>query len=429
MRFCVITLGCKVNAYESEHIKEKFREAGYEEVSITDSPDVVVINTCSVTNQSDAKSRHMIRMARRENEGSILVVCGCSAENHKESLLPLGVDVLIGNKDKSRVVELVDEFKHSSKTISRFYDMSKIDFEDMRLISEENKTRAFVKIQDGCDNFCSYCIIPFMRGLPRSKDIVSAEKEIAHLVEAGHKEVVLTGIHTGSYGRGYSFDLVDLIRRISSLDGLERIRISSIEITELGDKFLEELKSNPKICDHLHIPLQSGSDVVLKHMNRKYDTKYFLDKIDEIRNIRPNISITTDLIVGFPYETDEEFKSTVEFIKRVSFTKIHTFPFSLRSGTAAEAMKEAFVDERTKKQRVHEILELSNELESKYYSRFIGSTVEVIVESKTLSGCKGHTSNYMMVSLDRFCESGSLVEAKITSVDGLVVNGTIENVE
>lgn len=268
-----------------------------------------------------------------------------------------------------------------------------------------------------------------MRGNLRSKDIDVATKEIEELVKMGHSEIVLTGIHTGSYGRGQDYDLVDLIRRISQIEDLKRIRISSIEVTELDDKFLNELAQNPKICDHLHIPLQTGSDEILKHMNRKYDTEYFYNKIQTIRSIRPNISITTDLIVGFPYELEENFEETVRFIEKVRFTKIHTFPFSLRSGTKAEEMKDHFVDEATKKRRVHTILELSTKLEKEYYSQFIGKTLDVIVETGEESNLKGHTSNYILVHFKGRIKPGKTVPVKIDSLDGLIVNGEIEKVE
>jgi len=429
MKFNIITLGCKVNTYESEYIKEQFLKSNYKEVSLQDEPNVIIINTCSVTNQSDAKSRHVIRQAKRTCENAIIVVCGCSAQNHKEQLLELGIDILIGNKDKSKIVDLVEKYKKSSQSISKFYDMSNQNFEDMMLESKTDKTRAFVKIQDGCDNFCSYCIIPYLRGNIRSKDIEIAEKEIELLVNMGHSEVVLTGIHTGSYGRGKGYDLVDLIRRISKLENLKRIRISSIEITELDDKFLDELKHNSKICDHLHIPLQSGSDVVLKKMNRKYNTNYYLNVINKIRSIRPNINITTDLIVGFPYETDLEFENTFQFLKQVNFTKIHTFPFSLRSGTKAEEMKSHFIDEKIKKERVRRVLDLSSELENKYYHKFIGTTLEIIIETSKDGMSRGHTSNYIMINLKEELEEGISTNVNITSVDGLFVNGQREIIE
>lgn len=429
MKYNIITLGCKVNSYESEHIGERLREAGYEEVSLKDSPDVVVVNTCSVTNQSDAKSRHFIRMARRMCPDATLVVCGCSAQNHREELLDLDIDILIGNKDKSKIVDLIKEHDKSQKRFVKFYDLVDVPFEDMLLKNKENRTRAFVKIQDGCDNFCSYCIIPYLRGNKRNKDIKTATKEIETLVAMGHKEIVLTGIHTGSYGYNEDYDLVDLIRQISKFDGLKRIRISSIEITELSERFMEELANNDLLCDHMHIPLQSGSDRILSYMNRKYDTKYYREKIEELRRIRPNMSITTDLIVGFPNETEEDFEDTLKFLKEMRFTKIHTFPFSLRSGTKAEEMMNHAVSEKDKTVRVHRVLELSRHLEEEYYKLFIGKTLEMIVESSKDGLSKGHTSNYILVEAEGTLEEGSLVKVKITGVDDGTVNGIQENVE
>lgn len=425
MKFTILTLGCKVNSYESDYIREYLIAKGYENVLISEKPDIIIINTCSVTNQSDAKSRHMIRMSRRESESAIIIAIGCSAQNHKEELFEVGADIILGNKDKSKIIEYIEEYKKTKEKIIKMYDLDEVPFETMYLKNEENKTRAFVKIQDGCNNFCSYCIIPYLRGNIRSKNIDNAVNEINELVSNGHKEIVLTGIHTGSYGRGEDFDLVDLIKRISINPNLERIRISSIEITELNDKFMDELKNNPKICNHLHIPLQSGSDIVLSKMNRKYDTKYYLDKINEIRSIRPDISITTDLIIGFPYETDIEFNNTYNFLKKVGFTKIHTFPFSLRSGTKAESMMENAPSEKDKKDRVHKVLELSNELENKYYNKFIDKELNVLVESGKDGISEGHTDNYILVKLDKNIPSGTNVKAIIKEVYGTCVNGTV----
>lgn len=429
MTFCILTLGCKVNSYESDFMKEKFIENGYKEVTLNDNPNIVIINTCSVTNQSDAKSRHMVRLARRTTPNGVILACGCSAQNHKEELLDVGADIVIGTKDKSKVLEYINDFMKSKKQITKFYDMANQDFETMFIKSEKDKTRAFVKIQDGCNNFCSYCIIPYLRGGIRSKDINTAVEEINTLVESGHSEIVLTGIHTGSYGRGENYDLVDLIRKISTNPKLLRVRISSIEITELNDKFLEELKSNPKICNHLHIPLQSGSDLVLEKMNRKYNTEYYYEKINTIRSIRPDISITTDLIVGFPYENDEEFNKTYAFLQKVGFTKIHTFPFSLRNGTKAEEMKDYFVSENVKKERVKKVLDLSLQLENTYYKKFIGQTQEVIVETSKNDTSLGHTDNYILVSLDKQVESGIVVPVIIDEVDGVNVKGHIINID
>jgi len=429
MKFNIINLGCKVNSYESDYIREKFVTKGFNEVDINETPDIVVINTCSVTNQSDAKSRHMIRLARKLSPNGIIVACGCSVQNHKDDLKELGANILLGNKDKSKILEYVEEFEKEKKYISKFYDMQNEEFEDMFMTSRSNKTRAFVKIQDGCDNYCAYCIIPYLRGNIRSKDIEEAYKEIKTLVEMGHKEIVLTGIHTGSYGRGKNYDLVDLIRKISTIDELSRIRISSIEITELDEKFIEEFKINKKICSHLHIPIQSGSDEILKHMNRKYDTKYFLDKINVLRNIRPELNITTDLIVGFPHETNEMFEETINTLLKAEFSKIHVFPFSLRSGTKAEEMKDYFVKDNVKKERVNKVLEISKKLEQKYYEKFIGKTLDIIVETSKKGKTIGHTENYIPIEIDAKIDEGKIITTKIKAVDGITVKGTVLNIE
>lgn len=429
MKFSIITLGCKVNSYESSYVKEEFESNGYTEVDIDDNPDIVVINTCSVTNQSDAKSRHMIRQVKRKVPNALIVACGCSVQNHKDEFKDLGADILLGNFGKSKIVSYVEEYNKNKSIIVSNYEVKDDDFEHMFVKNELDKTRAFVKIQDGCNNYCSYCIIPYLRGNIRSKDIDIATDEINRLVDMGHKEVVLTGIHTGSYGRGKGYDLVDLIRRISLNPKLERIRISSIEVTELDDKFLEELKNNSKICNHLHIPLQSGSDTVLKYMNRKYDTKYFKEKIDDIRKIRPDISITTDLILGFPHESEECFEETYSFLNDIKFTKIHTFPFSLRSGTAAEGMKKYFVEDKVKKERVKKVLELSDRLENEYYNKFVDKTLSIIVENDKHGRNVGHTSNYILVEFDKKLDEGTLANIKIISVDGKSVKGELVNIE
>ena len=272
-------------------------------------------------------------------------------------------------------------------------------FEPMELDSFETRTRAFVKVQDGCNNFCSYCIIPYTRGNIRSKEKEDVVNEIKCLVKNNYKEVVLTGIHTGHYGKDrYDYDFSDLLSELCKIDGLERIRISSIEITELDDKFINTLRKNEKIVNHIHIPLQSGCDKTLKEMNRKYDTKYYKSKIDEIRKIRPGISITTDLIVGFPNETIEDFFKTYEFLKEINFSKIHVFPYSRRKGTPADLMDNQ-VDEKTKKERVKKVLELSRTLEEKYMNEFLNKDVEVLIEKYEDGIITGHTGNYIQVKL------------------------------
>ncbi len=410
MKFFVETLGCKVNAYESEYIKEKFLEEGFSLAHELKEADVVIINTCTVTNQADAKSRKMIRHTRREAPGACLIVCGCSAENHKEKLIDLDIDILIGNKDKSKIVFLAASFLQNKQKLVKFYDLRNTTFEDMQIHNFEGHTRGFVKIQDGCNNFCAYCIIPFMRGNIRSKDFDVAVSEVNCLVNNGYKEIVLTGIHTGSYGNGLDYDLTDLIREISKNPRLERIRISSIEITELDDKFIGELKINEKICSHFHVPLQSGADHVLKLMNRKYDIASYKKMVENIRSVRENVSITTDLIVGFPEESDDDFQETLVNLLDIGFSKIHTFPYSLRDGTKAATLKQ--IGDLQKRQRVKEVLALSDELEHAYYEKFIGQRVRILVED----GVSGFTDNYIKVVLDKKCDSNTLVDVVIESV-------------
>ena len=421
MKCCVLTLGCKVNTYESEYIKEKFRENKYDIVELHNNPEVIVINTCTVTNQSDSKSRKMIRLAKKTNPNAIIVVCGCASEHHKENIVDTDIDILIGNYHKSKIVELVNKYQETKQKINTFEDMTTVPFEDMKINNFLNKTRAFVKIQDGCNNFCSYCIIPYMRGTIRSKNIDVAYEEIKSLVEAGYQEIVLTGIHTGSYGTGENFDIVDLIRRISVLDKLKRIRISSIEITELNEKFLNELKINPKICDHLHVPIQSGCDKILKLMNRKYTIEEFVDKINKIREIRPNMNFTTDLIVGFPTETDEDFKETINNLKLIKFSKIHTFPYSIRNNTPAATMKQ--VNDSIKKERVHEVLELSNALENEYYNKFLNQSMDCLIEETKDGVSIGHTDNYIKIEIEDTLENNKFYKVKIVKIVNTQVKG------
>lgn len=394
MKFQIITLGCKVNAYESEFMLENLLSSGY--LYDEENPDIVIINTCSVTNMADRKSRKLVHKARREHDNAILVVAGCSTQNHQEDYQKMGIDILIGNRNKSKIVSIIDEYLKEHKPYVYFTKERALDFEDMKVDEFTTHTRAFVKVQDGCDNFCSYCIIPYVRGSIRSKDFDTAIEEVKTLVLNGHKEVVLTGIHTGSYSSN-GHDLSDLIEEMAKIPELERIRISSIEITELNDKFLALLKKEGKIANHLHIPLQSGSDTVLKRMNRKYDTAYFREKIAKIREIRPDISITTDCIVGHPYESDACFLEYVDFCREMKFAKMHVFPYSLRSGTAASFMLQ--VDEKTKKERTHVLLALSDELEREYAQKFLHKTLDVITEEYEGEYTTGFTSNYLKVYL------------------------------
>lgn len=397
MKFNIVTFGCKVNQYESNMMKEKMLSSNFFYEENMSDANIIIVNTCSVTNVADKKCLKMIRKIKREYPNALLVVAGCSSQNNQNVYEALDIDILLGNKDKSKIAELIKEYLDTEKKYVKFYNERDLEFEDM-LIKDYNHVRAFIKIEDGCDNFCSYCIIPFVRGSVRSKDFDTVIKEAKLLTEHGHKEIVLTGIHTGHY-MSNNHDLTDLINELSKIDDLLRIRISSIEITELNDKFLEMLKINNKVCNHLHIPLQAGSDEILKKMNRKYDLAYYEEKINKIRSIRPDISITTDIIVGFPYETDELFSETLEFSKKMNFSKIHVFPYSIRVGTAAASMPNQ-VDETTKKVRVKKLMALSKKQEKEYYEKFKGKELDILVEECDNNVSIGHTSNYLMVTLN-----------------------------
>lgn len=405
MKFNIVTFGCKVNQYESNMMKERMLSSNFFYVENISEANIIVVNTCSVTNVADKKCLKMIRRIKREYPNSILVVAGCSSQNKQEIYENLDIDILIGNKDKSKIDILLKEYIKTHKRYVKFYNDRKLDFEDM-LISDYNHVRAFIKIEDGCDNFCSYCIIPYVRGSVRSKNFETVIKEAKLLTQKGHKEIVLTGIHTGHY-MDKDYDLTDLINELSKIEDLLRIRISSIEITELNDKFLNMLSTNKKVCDHLHIPLQAGSDEILKKMNRKYDLKYYEEKIKKIRMIRPDISITTDIIVGFPYETDELFNETLEFSRKMNFSKIHVFPYSIRLGTSAANMPNQ-VDESIKKERVKKLMDLSETMEKEYYNKFVGKELDILVEECDNNVSIGHSSNYLMIRLNEKLEVGQI---------------------
>lgn len=405
MKFNIITLGCKVNSYESNFMKEALVKNGFSFCDLNEECDILILNTCTVTDTSDKKSLKEVRRLKRENPNAILVVCGCSVQNDKTKYDDLGINILMGNINKSNIVSIIEKYLDDKTPVEYVAKTRDLPFENME-VDVSDHTRAYIKIEDGCDNFCSYCVIPFVRGKKRSKDFSLVLKEVEHLANNGYKEIVLTGIDTGGY-ESNDKDLTDLIHEISKITGIERVRQSSIEITQINDKFIEELKNDNKICDHIHIPLQSGSDSILKLMNRKYDLKYFFDKIDMIRSVRPDISITTDVIVGFPGETEEMFLETMETCKKVNFSKIHAFPYSERKGTKA-SMMDGKVPENIKHERVKKLLELSEKLEKSYYDKFKGKRLDVLIEEVTESGSKGHTSNYLMVHTNEKLQKGEI---------------------
>ena len=422
MKFNILTFGCKVNSYESEYMKEQLLKNNYEYSDDYKDSDVVIVNTCSVTNTADNKCKKMIRSVRRENKDCILMVCGCTAENHREELNDLDIDILIGNKEKSKVIKLIEDYKLSNEKYIKFYETRRLPFEDMKVNEFNDLTRAYVKIQDGCNNYCAYCIIPYVRGSIRSKNFLEAVNEIKDLVLKGHKEIVFTGINTGAYGKEHGkYDLTDLIREISKIDGLDRIRVSSIEITEIDDKFIEEMRVNPKLCAHLHVSLQSGSERVLQIMNRKYTKAIYLEKINKLKNARPEMNLTTDVIVGFPTETEEEFLECVDYCKEVGFSKIHVFPYSMREGTKAASMS-GQIPNNIKKDRARRLIEIDNDLQLEFNKKFIGTKVNVLVEEVIDGKSIGHTQNFLKVLVDKELATNTCYDVIITdaSIDYVV---------
>ena len=417
MKVAIYSLGCKVNIYESEYVISLLKKNNYEIVDFTTYADIYIINTCSVTNQSDKKSRKAISLAKKNNPNAIIVVMGCYSQVKPEEI---DADIVIGNKDKSKIVQLIEEYRKNNNKIKKIYNLSKVSFEDMEIDKFINHTRAFVKIQDGCNAFCSYCIIPYTRGKLRSKKLESVIDEVSKLVENGYHEIVLTGIHTGRYGIDINTNLETLLEKLLKIKGLYRLRLSSIEINEVTDKIISLIKENKIMAHHLHIPLQSGSDTILKLMNRHYNTSYFLNKINDIRKQIPDISITTDLIVGFPYETDELFLETVKFLEKIKFSHIHTFPYSKRNGTKASLMPQISSD--IKKKRVHEVLAISKHYEEEFYKKNIGKIYDGVVEQKA-NKTVVHTTNFIPVILDNEIENNKIVKVQITQVNNLEVYG------
>ena len=393
MKVGIYTLGCKVNTYESEFILDMFKNRGYEIGDFSEDCDIYIVNTCTVTNNSDKKDRKVINGIK--GKGLCTVVCGCFVENPGNYDFN-GIDIVIGNTHKSEIVNLVEEFLETKKSIRFDDNVMLAKFEDMEISHFNDRTRAFVKIQDGCENYCAYCVIPFVRGRCRSKDKDKVIEEITNLVKNGYKEIVLTGIHTGSYGIDLGIKFTDLLKEILNIKDLKRLRISSIEITELDDEFLKLLKDE-RLCNHLHIPLQSGSGNILVSMNRKYNKEKYKEIVDKIRKVREDISLTTDVIVGFPGETDEDFEECLDFVKEINFSKVHVFPYSKRTGTKASRMTNE-VFPIVKKDRVKRLIELSDSLEKDYYNKFKGQELEVLVEKVEDGIAYGHTSNYLYLN-------------------------------
>ncbi len=430
MKIGIITLGCKVNTYESNALAQGLEKRGFEVVEASEACDAFIINTCSVTNTADAKSKKMIRHAIKLNPSALICVCGCFSQASPEEVSKIdGVDIIVGNGNKEKLVDLIVE-NIGKKRESKYIDVIDIlhhNLYDTLAINEFDHTRAFIKIEDGCNNFCTYCIIPYARGPIRCKNHNDVIKEIKEVVDNGYKEVVLTGIHTGKYNDN-GINLSGLVKMIlTEVPKLERLRLSSIEINEIDDDFINMMRESKVLANHLHLPLQAGSNHILKLMNRRYDKSYFLDKINKIRDARPDIAISTDIIVGFPEETDEDFKETLEFSKEINFSKIHVFPYSKRNGTKAALMNQ--VKDIIKTNRTKELINLSNKLEKNYYVKFLGQELDVIFEQKYNDYLIGHTSNFIQVVVpydSKYLKENVMVKLD-SYIDGKIIGRIIEN--
>ena len=407
------TLGCKVNQYETNAMEQQFIKNNYEIVENTQKADIYIINTCTVTNMAERKSRQMLRRVKEINPSAVLVVCGCYAQVAKNELEQIPeIDIILGINEKNEIVQIVENYmekmaeKDKRSQEAEIDDVSKQkEFLDFGDVTYTEKNRAVVKVQDGCNMFCSYCIIPYARGRIRSRKIESVVSEIEKIANEDIKEVVITGIHVASYGKDFDNEntskkirLIDLLEAINKIDGIDRIRLSSLEPTIVDEEFATRLSKLDKICDHFHLSLQSGCDETLKRMNRKYTTQIYRDAVATLRKYYPEASFTTDVIVGFPGETDEEFAKTYEFLKEIDFYRLHVFKYSPRRGTVAEKMPNQ-IDGNKKEERSNKLIELSNSTENKHNQSYIGKTVKVLFEEFEDGFFKGHTTNYMMVKV------------------------------
>ncbi|SUM54995.1 putative radical SAM family protein [Staphylococcus nepalensis] len=424
------TLGCKVNHYETEAIWQLFKEADYERVDFETNADVFVINTCTVTNTGDKKSRQVIRRAIRQNPEAVVCVTGCYAQTSSAEIMEIpGVDVVVGTQDRTKLIGYIEAFKKERQPINGVGNIMKNrTYEELEVPYFTDRTRASLKIQEGCNNFCTFCIIPWARGLMRSRDPEKVIEQAIKLVDSGYKEIVLTGIHTGGYGQDLKdYNLAQLLRDLETVNGLERIRISSIEASQLTDEVISVIERSEKVVRHLHIPLQSGSDSVLKRMRRKYTMAHFSERLTRLHEALPGLAVTSDVIVGFPGETEEEFQETYDFIVDHQFSELHVFPYSSRIGTPAARMDNQ-VDENIKNERVHRLINLSDQLAKAYASKFNHEVLEVIPEEagSTPGTLVGFADNYMKVEFEGD-ESliGELVKVKIIQPDYPINKGEV----
>ena len=397
MTFFVFTLGCKVNSYESSAIATTLENKGY--LLDEKNPDVVIINTCSVTHVADQKSRQHVRKFRKMYPNAVLVVMGCFAQSNTDYAKgELDIDILLGTSNRNKIPEYIDRFLANREKIVAVEDNPRkfLKYEELNVTSCSENIRAYLKVQDGCDNFCSYCLVPYIRGKSRSRDFDIVVKEAKQLVEKGYKEIVVSGIHVGWYGKDNGRSFSELIRNLSDIDGLYRLRISSIELSEIDDEFLSLLKSRNNIAKHLHLPLQSGSNNVLSMMGRKYTREQFINRVKEIKKEVPDVAITSDIIVGFPGETEEDFMDTYHLVEELGFYQLHVFPYSVRKGTKAADLPNQ-VSPKIKAERVKRLIDLSTRLENAYEKRFLGKSLEVLFERFDGEYNIGHTSNYIEI--------------------------------
>ena len=427
-----LTLGCKVNQYETEAMIKLFTDRGYK-ISDKDSSDIYLINTCTVTSLSDKKSRQYIRRAKKVNPDAIIVVAGCYSQVSPEEVSKIPeVDIVIGTSDKDKIVELCDEFLIEREKINTVKDIMKVnEFEELGFEGINEKTRAFLKVQDGCNQYCSYCIIPYARGKIRSRDIKNITKELKTLASRGYKEVVLTGIHVASYGKDLKEDisLIDVIEKSSSIEGIERLRLSSIEPNVITDDFLDRYSKVTKACNHFHLSLQSGSTSVLKRMNRRYTAEEYFESVEKLKSKIDGVALTTDIIVGFPGETDKEFEETYEFVKKVGFSRIHVFQYSPRKGTPAASHSEQ-IDGSTKAERSKKLIELGKRLTKEYNNEFIGRELDVLFEEENSTDdeyIEGYTTNYIRVAVKGNIEEleNEIKKVKIESAKEKYLIGSI----
>ena len=411
-----ITLGCKVNQFETELMEGLFKQKDYKVVPNDEKADIYVINTCSVTSFADKKSRQLIRRSARLNENAVIAVTGCYAQAASDKVAEItGVKVVLGTNNRHQIVDFVEAAMNDGEIHNGVTDIMKArDFEDIPMLEVPARTRAFLKIQEGCTNFCSYCIIPFTRGPVRSRKLASVKSEAEKFLSMGFKEIVFTGIHLGAYGRDFhdGTTLADAARTVLELDGLQRLRLGSLESIELSEELLTMVRENPKFSHHLHLPLQAGSDYVLKRMNRHYNREEFRKLIENVKNAIPGVAISTDIIVGFPGETEEMFAESLDYIRSLGFSRVHVFPYSPREGTPAASMPDQIPD-NIKKERVNRLQQVAEEMTRAFHEQYLGTKQKVLWETRTKGVTDGVTDTYIRVYTKADVIPGEITEVKL----------------